>query len=146
MADTGSFGTTDFDAAVFAQELLCVSLASGAIGGVASALIGGSGFSEMARPAFAKGSAIALSTAVGESIHTLLDRQQINPLKGTAMLMGPVLSGGANILINRAQIIRAPPENPFVSFAVGAGSEITGRFVSQYVVGKDSKFQQLPNS
>ena len=147
MADTGDFGKEKFDAAVFAQELLCVSLASGAIGGVASALIRSTNLSNITGPALACGTVSALATAVGESIHTLLDRQKLNPLTdSTAVFLGPVLGGGANVLIRRAQIIQAPPENPFLSFALGAGSGIAGRVVAQYVVGTSGKFEQLPNT
>jgi hypothetical protein len=137
---SGDFGDASFEAASFAQELFVTSIASGAVGGAASAFIGGGG-SDMARPALAKGAAIALATAIAESAHTLLDRQSMNPLQGAAMLMGPGLTGVANIAINRAQIIRAPQESAALSFVVGAGSEVAGRYIGDMVLGG---FKQLP--
>lgn len=135
---------TNFDAARFAQELFVTSVASGATGAAVSSFVGDrSGYSEFMRPALAKGAAVALATAVAESVHTALDRTDMNPLKGSSMLLGPGLTGIASVAINRYQVVRAPNEDAMVSFAIGAGAGIAGRYIGAMINGP---YTQLPTN
>ena len=135
---------TNFDAARFAQELFVTSIASGATGAAVSSFIGSrSGYSEFVRPSLAKGTAVALATAVAESVHTALDRTDMNPLKGASMLLGPGLTGIAAVAVNRYRLVNVPNEDAMVSFAIGASSGIAGRYIGAIINGP---YTQLPTN
>lgn len=132
-----------FDFGRFATEIFVTSLASGAVGGAASALIGSGGsLNSITRPAVASGSAIALSTVVAETVHTALDRYDMNPLEGASMLIGPGLTGAANVVVNNMQLVRTPRSSAAMNFVVGAGAEVVGRYAANAVLPEGLK--QLP--